>query len=65
MYMQYPCNPLVEVYTEIFYTIHEGDIPSVQCEVDLKVVSRSMRVVDGPSFILIYFNVSALAPLLS
>jgi hypothetical protein len=28
-YMQSPCNPLIEDYTEIFYMTDEGDIPSM------------------------------------
>jgi hypothetical protein len=31
--MQSPYNPIVEDYTEVFYMIHEGDVPSVEWEV--------------------------------
>jgi hypothetical protein len=33
--MRSPCNPLVEVYTDVFYMIHKRYeyIPLVQCEV--------------------------------
>jgi hypothetical protein len=34
--VQYPCNPLIEDYTEIFYVIDEGDIPSIQCKMSLR-----------------------------
>jgi hypothetical protein len=26
------CNPFIEDYTEIFYMIDKGDIPSIQCK---------------------------------
>jgi hypothetical protein len=55
-----PCNLLVEDYTEIFYMIHTGNVPSVQCEMNLSF-SKSMKEVGGPSFILIDFNIPALA----
>jgi hypothetical protein len=58
--MQSPCNPLVEDYTEVFYMIQKGNVPSVQCEMSLRWY-RSMREVDDPSFIFIDFNVPALA----
>jgi hypothetical protein len=61
--MQSPCSLLVEDYTEVFYTIHKGDVPSVQCEMNLRW-SKSLREVDDPSFIVIDLNVPALAPLL-
>jgi hypothetical protein len=59
-----PHNPLVEDYADVFYMIHKGDVPSVQSEMNLRR-SMSMREVDGPSFILIDFNVVALASRLS
>jgi hypothetical protein len=62
--MQFPCNPLVEDYPEVFYAIHRGDAPSFQCEVNLRW-SKSMREVDGLSFSVIDFNVLMLAPRLS
>jgi hypothetical protein len=34
--MQFPCNPLIEDYTEIYYMIDEGDIPSIQCTMSRK-----------------------------
>jgi hypothetical protein len=41
--------------------IHDGDVPSVQREMNL-MWSKSMREVDGPNFIFIDFNVPALSP---
>jgi hypothetical protein len=35
-YVQSPCNSFIEEYTEIFYMIDEGDIPSIQCKMTLK-----------------------------
>jgi hypothetical protein len=58
--MQSPCEPLVEDYTEVFYMIHEGDVPSIQCEVNLRW-SKSVREVDSPNYTFIDFNVPALA----
>jgi hypothetical protein len=63
-YMQSPCSPLIEDYTQIFYTIDEGDISYFQCEMILRW-SKSMREVDGQISIFIDFNVPALAPRLS
>jgi hypothetical protein len=40
----------VEAYTEIFYTIHEGGIPSTQCKMSLRR-PESMRKVDGLSHV--------------
>jgi hypothetical protein len=57
--MQSACNPLVEGYTEVFYMIHKGDVPSVQCEMNLRWY-KSVKEVGGPSFIFIDFNVAAL-----
>jgi hypothetical protein len=54
-------NPLVEDYTEIFYMTREGDAPSVQYEMNFRW-SKSIREIEGPSFILINFNIPALAP---
>jgi hypothetical protein len=62
--MQSPCNPLIEDYIQIFYMIDEGDIPSIKCEMALNW-SKSVREVDGPRFILIDFDVPALAPRLN
>jgi hypothetical protein len=59
-----PGNPLIKGYTQVFYMIHEGDVPSVQCELRLRW-SKSMRNADGPSLILIDFNVPALTPRLN
>jgi hypothetical protein len=50
--MQSPCNPLIEDYTEIFYVIDEGDIPSIQCKMSLRG-PKSIRKVDGLRLILI------------
>jgi hypothetical protein len=54
-YMQSPYNPLIEDYTEIFYMINEGDVPSVQCDMSLRC-SKAMKNIYGRSFILIYFK---------
>jgi hypothetical protein len=35
-YGQSPCNPLIENYTQIFYTIDEGDIPSTEYKLSLR-----------------------------
>jgi hypothetical protein len=49
--MQSACNPLVENYTEVFYMIHTDDVPSIQCELNLRWSNnKSMREVDGQSF---------------
>jgi hypothetical protein len=56
--------PLIEDHTETFYVIDKGDIPSIRCKMSLRG-PKSMRKVDGPSLILIYFYVPALAPCLS
>jgi hypothetical protein len=56
-----PCNSFINDYTQAFYVIHEGDVPSVQYEMNLRWC-KSMREVDGPSFTLIDFNVAALTP---
>jgi hypothetical protein len=34
-YVQSPCKPLIEDYTEKFYMIDEGDIPSIQGKMSL------------------------------
>jgi hypothetical protein len=34
--MQSPWNPLSEHYTELFYMIHERDVPSFQCKMSLR-----------------------------
>jgi hypothetical protein len=34
--MQSPCSPLLEDYIEVFYVIHKGDVPSFQCEKNLR-----------------------------
>jgi hypothetical protein len=61
--MQSPC-PLVEDYTEVFYMIHEGNISSIQSEMNLRW-SKSMREADSLMFIFIDFNVPVLAPCLN
>jgi hypothetical protein len=53
-YVHFPCNPLIEDYTQIFYMIDKGDIPSIQCKMNLKGL-KSIRKVDGMSFIFIDF----------
>jgi hypothetical protein len=63
-YMQSPCNLLIEDYTEVFYMNDEGDVSSIQCEMSLRW-SKFMREADGPSLILIDFNVPGLAPRLN
>jgi hypothetical protein len=62
--MQFPCNLLIEDYTEIFYMIDEGDYPSIQFKMSLRR-PMSMRKVDDPSLIVIDFYVPALTPCLS
>jgi hypothetical protein len=44
--VQSPCNALIEYYTQIFYMIDEGDIPSIQYKMRLRG-PESMRKVDG------------------
>jgi hypothetical protein len=60
-YVQSPCNPLIEDWTEIVYIIDEGDIPSVQFKMSLSG-PKSIRKVDGLS---LDFYVPALTPRLS
>jgi hypothetical protein len=43
--VQSPCNPLINDYADIFYTIDEGVIPSIQCKTCLKRL-KSMRKID-------------------
>jgi hypothetical protein len=62
--VQSPYNPLIEVYTEIFYMIDEGDVPSVQCKMSLSG-AKSMRKFDGLGLIFIEFYVPALTPCLN
>jgi hypothetical protein len=62
--MQGLCKPLIEDYTEIFYMIDEGDVPSVQCKMNFKG-SKSMRKVNGPSLIFIDLYVPLLTPSLN
>jgi hypothetical protein len=38
-YVQSPCNLLTEDYTQIFYMIDEGDIPSMQGKMSLRDLS--------------------------
>jgi hypothetical protein len=57
--VQPPFNPVVEDYTDIFYMIGEGDIPSVQCKISLWG-PKSMRKVDGVILIFTEFYVPAL-----
>jgi hypothetical protein len=46
----------IEDYTEIFYTIDKGDIPSIQCKVSLRE-SKSIWKLNGLSLIFIIFYV--------
>jgi hypothetical protein len=57
--VQSPWNPLTEDYTEIYYMIDEGDIPSIQCKMSLRG-PKSMKKVDGLILIFIDFYVPAL-----
>jgi hypothetical protein len=59
--VQCPHNPLTEDYIEIFYMIHEGDIPSIQCKMSLRG-PKSMRKVDDLSLVFSDFYVPALTP---
>jgi hypothetical protein len=63
-YVQSLCKPLIEDYTEIFYNIDEGDVPSLQCKMSLRG-PKSIRKVDGLNLIFIDFYVAALTPSLS
>jgi hypothetical protein len=63
-YVQSPCNPLIEYYTEIFYMIDEGDILSIQCKFSLRG-PKSMSKVNGLSLNFIDFYVPALTPRLN
>jgi hypothetical protein len=56
-----PCTRLTENYTELFYMIDEGDIPSVQCKMSLRG-PKSIRKVDGLSLIFIDVYVPAFTP---
>jgi hypothetical protein len=58
--MQSTCNPLVEDFDQVFCMINEGGVPPSHCEMNLRW-SKSIRYVDDLSFILIYFNLPALA----
>jgi hypothetical protein len=58
--VQSPCNPLVEDYTQIFYMISKGDIPSIQCKMSPKE-PKSMRKVDGLNLIFNDFYVPRLS----
>jgi hypothetical protein len=58
-YVQSPCNPLIEDYTEIFYMTDAGDIPSIQCKMSL-TGPKSTRKVDGLNLIFTDFYVPAL-----
>jgi hypothetical protein len=54
----------MEDYTEIFYMIDKGDIPSIQCKMSLGG-PKSMRKVDDLSLIVIDFYVPAHTPRLN
>jgi hypothetical protein len=62
--VQSPCNSLIEDYTETFYTIDEGDMPTLQYNMSLKG-PKSMRKVDCLSPKLIDFYVPAHTPCLN
>jgi hypothetical protein len=32
LYVTYPCNSLIEDYTEIFYTVYRRNVSSIQCK---------------------------------
>jgi hypothetical protein len=51
----------MEVYSHIFYMIEEGDIPSIKCKMSQRR-PKSMRELDGLTFIFIEFYVSELTP---
>jgi hypothetical protein len=59
--VQSACNPLIGDYTQIFYMTDEGDIPYIQCKMNLKR-PKSIRKEDGLSLIFIDFYVTALKP---
>jgi hypothetical protein len=54
-------NPFIKDYTKIFYMIGKGAILYIQCKMSLSV-PKSMRKVDGLSFISIDFYVPVLTP---
>jgi hypothetical protein len=58
-YVQSPCKAPIEDYTEIFYMIDEGNVPSVQCKMRLRG-PKCTRKVDGLSLIFIYVYVPVL-----
>jgi hypothetical protein len=60
-YVQSPCNPLIEDYTEIFYTIYKWNISSIQCEMRHRWMTTA-REVDPVSLIFINFDIPALTP---
>jgi hypothetical protein len=62
--MQSPHNILIQVYTEIFYIIEDGDMPFIQCKMSVKE-PKSMSKVDGLSLVFIDFYVPALTPRLN
>jgi hypothetical protein len=53
---------LSENYTEMLYMIDEGDVPSVQCNMNL---NGSVREIDGFSLIFIDVSIPALTPRLN
>jgi hypothetical protein len=63
-YVQSPCDPLIEDYTEIFYITDKRDISSIHSKMSLGG-PRSMRKVNGMSYIFINFYVPALTPCLN
>jgi hypothetical protein len=60
-YVQSTCSPLNEDYTQIFYMIDKGDVPSIQCKMNLRG-HKPTRKVDYLSLIFVDFYVPALVP---
>jgi hypothetical protein len=57
--VKFPCNPLIEDYTEVLYTIEEEDIASIQYKMSLRG-SMPMRNVDVLRLIFMDIYVPAL-----
>jgi hypothetical protein len=60
-YVQSPCKPPIEDYTEIFCTIYKWNIPSIQCKMRHRRTTAA-REVDPLSLIFINFDIPALTP---
>jgi hypothetical protein len=63
-WLQSCSDNLIEDYTQIFYMIDKGDIPSIQCKMSLRG-HKSMRKAEGLSLIFIDISVPAPTPRLN